>query len=261
MHRNAFTKESSLGGYLAAVPTPFAADGAVDEEALAAFCDWQIGQHISGLVVCGTTGEAPTLSAEEQRRVVHVAVEAASGRVPVIAGAGANDTAHAVTLAREAEKAGARGILAVTPYYNRPTQEGLYRHFCAIADSVGLPVILYDVPARTGCRLGLETIMRLAELPTVMGLKDAAGDLAQPLHLRRHLGNGFRLLSGDDATALGYIAQGGDGCISVTSNVAPKLCARLHAAYTGGDVAEARAIAVVLDKLTAALFLEAIRSR
>ena len=213
----------SLTGYVSALPTPFRNGGdSIDEEAFSAFCDWQITQGISALVVCGTTGEAPTLSAEEQRRLVRLAVEASAGRVPVIAGAGSNATAHAAALARTAEAVGADGVLAVVPYYNKPSQEGLYRHFRTLAEAVGIPVILYDVPARTGCALANDTVARLAELPGIVGLKDATGDLARPVHLRRLLGSGFRLFTGEDATVPGYFAQGGDGCISVTSNVAPE---------------------------------------
>ena len=248
---------NTLSGYLSALPTPFSEDGgAVDEAAFSAFCEWQIAQRISGLVVCGTTGEAPTLSVCEQRRLVELAVETAVGRVPVIAGDGSNNTAHAVELAQTAEAAGADGILAVVPYYNRPSQEGLYRHFRAIAMAVGIPVLLYDVPSRTGCGLGDETVARLAEVRGIAGLKDATGDLSRPVRLRRLLGPAFRLLTGDDATALGYLAQGGDGCISVTSNVAPKLCVRMYAAWEIGDHREAQAIALVLGKLTSALFAE-----
>jgi 4-hydroxy-tetrahydrodipicolinate synthase len=247
----------ALTGYLTAVPTPFRNCGeSIDENAFSAFCTWQVEGGVSGLVVCGTTGEAPTLRAEEQRRLVRLAAKAANGRVPVIAGAGSNATAHAVELARAAEAAGADAILAVVPYYNKPSQEGLYRHFRSIAESIGIPLILYDVPSRTGCGLAVETVARLAELPQVVGLKDATGDLARPVRLRRLLGNEFRLFTGEDATALGYLAQGGDGCISVVSNVAPKLCVRVHAAFHTRDELEARTIWLTVARLTAALFAE-----
>src|SRR5690349_16873116 len=208
-----------LTGYLTALPTPFRGDR-VDGEAFATFCAWQIDQGVSGLVVCGTTGEAPTLDAAEQRHLIRIAVRAAAGRVPVVAGAGSNCTAHAVKLARAAQAAGADALLAVVPYYNKPSQEGLYRHFEAVRAAVGIPVILYDVPARTRCGLADETVARLAERPGIVGLKDATGDPARPLRLRRLVGTAFRLFSGDDATALGFLAGAGDGCISVTSNVA-----------------------------------------
>ena len=254
MNRKA-TALSDLNGYVSAVPTPFR-DGRIDELAFSRFCDWQIRQGIAALVVCGTTGEAPTLSPLEQRRVIQLAVEAADGRVPVIAGAGSASTAHAIELARAAEQAQADALLSVVPYYNKPSQEGLYGHFRAIHDATLLPILLYDVPSRCACSLGLETIQRLAELPRIVGLKDATGDLARPALLRRQLGSGFRLFSGDDATALGYLALGGNGCISVTSNVAPRLCIQMHEAKMRGAAAEAEVLAALLSKLTASLFLE-----
>ena len=246
---------SNLSGYISAVPTPFR-DGRIDEAAFGRFCEWQISQGIAALVVCGTTGEAPTLTPAEQARLIRLAVEAAAGRVPVIAGAGSASTAHAIELARAAERAQADALLGVVPYYSRPPQEGLYRHFHALHDATGLPLLLYDVPARCCTGLQLETILRLAELPRILGLKDAPGAQPRPAQLRRRLGGGFRLLSGDDATALGFLAQGGDGCISVTSNVAPRLCIHMHDAWTQGDTAEAATRAAVLVNLTAALFLE-----
>ena len=244
-----------LSGYSSALPTPFKGCF-IDEEAFAAFCEWQIGEGISALVVNGTTGEAPTLTAEEQRQLIRLAVDVADGRVPVIAGAGSNATAHAIELARQAEFAGADGLLIVTPYYNRPSQEGLFRHFEALHRATRLPILLYDVPPRTGCTLAIETIVRLADLPRMAGLKDATGDLHRPARLRRLLGDRFRLFSGDDATALDFLAAGGNGCISVVSNVAPRLCVRLHAAWERGDRAEARAVASTLAPLAEALFAE-----
>ena len=245
----------SLTGYASAVPTPFRGDG-IDETAFADFCDWQIGQGIAALVVAGTTGESPTLSQTELARLIRVAVETAAGRVPVIAGAGSNATAHAIDLAREAENQGADGLLVVTPYYNRPSQEGLYRHFCAVHHATGLPILLYDVPSRTGCSLAVDTILRLSALPRMAGLKDATGDLNRVAPLRRLLGDDFRLLAGDDATALDFLAQGGNGCISVLSNVVPAPCVQLHAAFAGGDRNAARVMAARLAPLTAALFHE-----
>jgi len=247
----------SLTGCLTALPTPFTNDGAgIDEAAFSSFCDWQVGQGVSGLVVCGTTGEAPVLTVGEHERLVRLAVEAAAGRVPVIAGAGSNVTSHAVELARRSCRAGADAILSVVPYYNRPSQDGLFRHFEAVATSVAVPTILYDVPARTGCGLAVQTIARLAEVPGIVGLKDASGDMTRPASLRRLLGEEFRLFAGDDATVLGHLAQGGNGCVSVTSNVLPALCVRLHAAFAAGAVAEAQAAALALTPLTAALFVE-----
>jgi 4-hydroxy-tetrahydrodipicolinate synthase len=245
----------NLSGYLSALPTPFR-DGELDEAAFARHCEWQIAEGIAGLVVCGTTGEAPTLAPNEQSRLVRLAVEVAAGRVPVVAGAGSNATTHAVALARAAEVAGADALLAVVPYYNKPSQEGMYRHFRAIHDAAGLPLILYDVPARTGCGLGLDTIERLAALPRTRGLKDATGDLARPIRLRRALGETFGLFSGDDATALGFLAAGGDGCISVVSNLVPSLCVGMDAAWRSREIGAAQAIAWALDPLIRALFLE-----
>jgi len=246
---------AGLTGYASAIPTPFCA-GTIDEKAFAAFCEWQIGQGISALVIAGTTGEAPTLTAAEQSRLVRLAVEVADGRIPVIAGAGSNATAHAVDLGQEAEAASADGLLLVTPYYNRPSQDGVFQHFRAIHDATSVPILLYDVPSRTGFSLAIDTILRLADLPRIVGLKDATGDLARLGCLRRLLGKRLRLLSGDDATALDFLALGGDGCISVVSNVDPELCVWLHAALRRGKSGEARAIAQTLAPLTAALFME-----
>ena len=246
---------SSLCGYASALPTPFR-DDAIDEQAFANFCDWQIGQGISALVVNGTTGEAPTLSMREQRRLIQLALIVAHGRVPVLAGAGANATSHAIELAQQAESAGADGLLIVTPYYNKPSQEGLFRHFRALHDATGRPIILYDVPSRTGCALTVDTICRLAELPRIVGLKDATGDLARPRALRKALGERLRLLSGDDATAFEFLGLGGDGCISVLSNVVPRECRRLHLGCAAGEEADARLINGRLKSLTAALFAE-----
>jgi 4-hydroxy-tetrahydrodipicolinate synthase len=246
---------ATLTGYASALPTPFKGED-IDEEAFARFCDWQIGEGISALVVAGTTGEAPTLSMAEHRRLLRIATETADGRVSVLAGAGANATAHAIELARQAEQEGADGLLVVTPYYNRPPQEGLYRHFRAIHDATGLPILLYDVPSRTACALATETILRLAELPRIVGLKDAADDLMRPVQLRRQLGERFRLFTGDDATVVEFLAAGGDGCISVVSNLVPALCEELHSAWTCGNDAGARGIARILAPLTAALFAE-----
>ena len=243
-----------LSGYAPALPTPFNETGAVDAAAFARLCDMQVHQGATALVVCGTTGEAPTLSTAEQVALIRSAVEIAHGRIPVIAGAGSNATAHAIELTRHAEAAGADAVLSVVPYYNKPTQAGLEAHFSAIAQSTGLPIILYDVPSRTGCGLADETIARLAENRQFIGLKDATGDMSRPPRLRALLGSHFRLLSGDDATALPFLAQGGNGCISVTSNVVPGLCRNLFQAYRQGDTASAHRWALPVSKLTAALF-------
>jgi 4-hydroxy-tetrahydrodipicolinate synthase len=246
---------ATLCGYASALPTPFKGE-CIDADAFASFCAWQIEQGVSALIVNGTTGEAPTLTSEEQNRLVSMALEAAQGRVPVIAGAGSNSTSHAIEIARDAQTAGADGLLAVTPYYNKPSQEGLFRHFRALHDATDLPILLYDVPARTGCTLELETICHLAALPRIVGLKDATGDLDRPGVLRRMLGERFRLLSGEDATALDFVAFGGNGCISVLSNVVPKMCNRLFHAFAGGEQVKARLIERRLSPLTAALFAE-----
>jgi 4-hydroxy-tetrahydrodipicolinate synthase len=246
---------ATLCGYATALPVPFRGDH-IDENAFHAFCDWQVAQGIAALVVNGTTGEAPTLSLAEQRRLIRVAVETAGRRVPVIAGAGSNATEHAVKLARQAEVAGADGLVAVTPYYNRPSQEGLFLHFRAIHDATSLPILLYDVPSRTACSLALDTIGRLAELPRIVGLKDATADLARPQRLHGLLGDRFRLLSGDDATALNFLRAGGDGCISVVSNVAPAQAVSLYDAWRRRDDVEADSRAATLAPLTAALFAE-----
>jgi|HubBroStandDraft_6_1064221.scaffolds.fasta_scaffold61746_2 4-hydroxy-tetrahydrodipicolinate synthase len=247
----------ALSGYTPAIPTPFKPNGEVDIVALERYCDWQIKEGARALVVCGTTGEAPTLTEAEHDTIVRAAVAASRTRVPVIAGAGSNSTVHAQALARDAERAGADAILSVVPYYNRPTARGLYEHFIATLDAASLPVILYDVPARTGCALPEETIVRLAQHPQCIGLKDAAGDPTRALRLRAKLGPQFRLLCGDDALALAYLAHGGDGCISVTSNVAPRLCRAMDDAWNEGKVRECqRLMAMILD-LTRVLFREA----
>jgi len=207
-------------------------------------------------VVCGTTGEAPTLSPAEHTTLIQIAVAVARGRVPVIAGAGSNSTAHAIELSKDAETAGADAILSVVPYYNKPTQGGLYAHFRAVAESTGLPVILYDVPSRTACGLADETVARLAELPQIIGLKDATGDVTRPARLRALLGPNFRLLTGDDATALGFLSQGGNGCISVTSNIAPGLCRNMFLACRQGQISTAQRWAAPVAQLTAQLFRE-----
>jgi len=247
---------SKLSGYAPALPTPFGDDGDIDVTAFEQFCDRQIRAGATALVVCGTTGEAPTLRPAEHCTLIQIAVAITRGRVPVIAGAGSNSTAHAIELTRDAEAAGADAILSVVPYYNKPTQIGLYEHFRAIAQSSGLPIILYDVPSRTACGLADETIARLAEIPKIIGLKDAAGDVIRPMRLRSLLGPEFRLLTGDDATALAFIAQGGNGCISVTSNVAPGLCRNMFLACRQGQITSAQRWAAAVAKLTAALFRE-----
>ena len=245
----------SLEGYISALPTPFR-DGAIDAAAFDELCEWQIEQGIAGLVVGGTTGEAPTLSMTEMRHLVRRAVHRARGRVPIIAGTGSNATSHAIDLAAQAEDEGADCLLVVTPYYNRPSQEGVFRHYQAIRCATALPLILYDVPSRTGMSLTDETILRLAALPRIIGLKDATGDLLRVRRLRRHLGPDFRLLSGDDATAIDFMIGGGNGCISVASNVVPSLCAQLYAAQVCGRSVEVRKLTQALAPLIVALSVE-----
>lgn len=245
-----------LKGSITALITPFA-NGAVDEKAFSAFVDWQISQGTHGLVPVGTTGESPTVSHEEHRRVVEICVEVTNKRVPVIAGAGSNSTAEAVALARFAEETGADAVLSVVPYYNKPNQEGQFQHFSAVAGAIGIPVILYSVPGRTVVDLSIDTIARLREAhPNIIGVKDATADMSRASLQRHKLGADFILLSGEDMTALGFNAHGGTGCISVTSNVAPRLCADFQNATLAGDFATALAIQDKLAPLHKNLFLE-----
>jgi 4-hydroxy-tetrahydrodipicolinate synthase len=208
------------------------------------------------LIVCGATGEGPTLSRAEHDTIVRIAVAASHGRIPVIADASSNSTGQAIELARDAERAGADAVLAVVPYYNKPTQSGMYAHFRAIAEAIGLPIILHDVPSRTVCGLADDTIARLAELPQCIGLSDATGDLTRPLRLRALVGSEFRLLSGDDATALAFFAHGGDGCMSVAATAAPGLCRAMHSAWKQGEIARAQQLAAAIARLAAALARE-----
>jgi 4-hydroxy-tetrahydrodipicolinate synthase len=247
---------SKLSGYAPALPTPFGSAGNIDTGVFERFCDRQIVEGATALVVCGTTGEAPTLSIREHETLIRIAAGVAGGQVPVIAGAGSNSTVHAIELTRQAEAAGADAILSVVPYYNKPAQDGLLAHFRAVAESTRLPIILYDVPSRTGCSLADETIGRLAEKPQFIGLKDATGDITRPSRLRAIVGPDFRLLSGDDATALSFFAQGGNGCISVTSNVAPGLCREMYLAFHREEFSRAKRLAIPIAQLTATLFRE-----
>jgi len=244
-----------LKGSLVALITPFR-DGAVDEKAFQDFVDWQIDQGTHGVVPCGTTGESPTLSHLEHKRVVELCTDVAKGRVPVVAGAGSNSTAEAIDLGLHAKKAGADALLVVTPYYNKPTQEGLYQHYKAINDAVDLPIIIYNIPGRCVIDMSVQTMARLAKLSNIVGVKDATNDLARPLRTRAAIGPAFSMLSGEDATALAFLAQGGDGCISVTANVAPRACADMHQAWQKGDAASAMKINARLGPLHDALFVE-----
>jgi 4-hydroxy-tetrahydrodipicolinate synthase len=243
-------------GSLVALITPMRDDGSVDEKAYAAFVDWQIKEGTHGVVPVGTTGESPTLSHDEHRRVVEIAIEVAKGRVPVIAGAGSNSTEEAIALARHAKEAGADAALIVTPYYNKPTQEGMFLHYTAIANAVDLPIIIYNIPPRSVVDMSVETMARLAKHPNIIGVKDATANLTRPLHTRRACGEDFCQLSGEDHTALSYNAAGGHGCISVTANVAPRLCSEMQTAWADGRLAEAMAIQNRLVPLHDALFSE-----
>ena len=246
----------NIGGSIPALVTPFAG-GKVDFEALEAFIDWQIAEGTSGLVPCGTTGESPTLSYTEHYAVITATVKAAAGRVPVIAGCGSNDTATAIAHMRHAETAGADAALIVVPYYNKPSQAGLIAHFTALAAASALPIIIYNIPGRSVADMSTETMAMLAALPTIIGVKDATGNLARVSAQREACGAEFIQLSGNDDMALGFNAMGGVGAISVTANVAPRLCAQFQAATLGGDFRTALAINDRLYPLHAALFSDA----
>ena len=243
-------------GSIVALVTPFR-NGAVDAIALQDLVEWHVAEGTHGLVPVGTTGESPTLSHEEHHQVVDLVIEAAAKRLPVIAGAGSNSTAEAISLTRHAKQAGADAALVVTPYYNKPTQDGLYAHYTAIADAVDIPIIIYNIPGRSVVDMSVETMARLAKHPNIVGVKDATADLARPLATGTAVGwNGFCQLSGEDATALAFYAGGGNGTISVTANVAPRLCAEMYNAWEGGDIATAVAINKRLYPLNKALFIE-----
>ena len=243
-------------GSLVALITPFK-DGKVDEDAFQRFVEWQIEQGTHGLVPCGTTGESPTLSHDEHKRVVELCIEAAAGRVPVVAGAGSNSTREAIALAEHAERAGATGILVVTPYYNKPNQAGLKAHFGAIAEATSLPIIIYNIPPRSVIDMTVDTMAELAETyPNIVGVKDATANLLRVSRQRAACGPAFVQLSGEDGTALGFNAHGGVGCISVTANVAPKECAEFQAACAQKDFTAALAIQDRLMPLHDALFVE-----
>ncbi|HEY2883801.1 MAG TPA: 4-hydroxy-tetrahydrodipicolinate synthase [Rhizomicrobium sp.] len=250
----AFARES-IKGSIPALITPLR-NGAVDEAAFRKLVSWQIAEGSHGLVPCGTTGESPTLSHEEHMRVVEVCVEEANGRVPVIAGAGSNATEEAIALTRHAKKVGANAVLSVTGYYNKPSQEGIYRHFAAIADAVDIPILLYNIPGRAIVDISVETMARLAKVANIIGVKDATANLMRPTRERAACGTNWRLLSGEDGTALGYMAHGGHGCISVTANVAPRLCAQFQNACMQGAFDAARELQDRLMPLHDALFVE-----
>ncbi|MDA8232212.1 MAG: 4-hydroxy-tetrahydrodipicolinate synthase [Magnetospirillum sp.] len=244
-----------LKGSITALVTPFGKDG-VDEKAFQSFVAWQIDEGSHAVAPCGTTGEAPTLSHEEHRRVIALCVEVAKGRVPVLAGTGSNSTEEAISLTRHAKEAGADAALLVAPYYNKPTQEGLFRHFEAVAKAVDIPIVVYNIPGRSVIDISIETMARLAKIPNVIGVKDATADLVRPLKTRVALGADFVQLSGEDATVTAFLAQGGVGCISVTANVAPRLCAQLHESWAKGDLKTCFAIRDRLMPLHDAMFCE-----
>jgi len=242
-------------GSITALVTPFE-NGKVAEKAFQSFVNWQVEQGIHGVVQCGTTGESPTLSHAEHRRVTELCIEAVDGRVPVIAGAGSNSTEESVSLTKHAHQMGADAALVVTPYYNKPTQAGLYAHFEAVAAAADIPIIIYNIPGRSVVNMGVETMASLAKIPNIIGVKDATADLTRPLLERLAIGDDFCLLSGEDGTALAYLAHGGHGCISVTSNIAPALCAAVHEAWQAGDAAKALALHDTLMPLHDSLFVE-----
>jgi 4-hydroxy-tetrahydrodipicolinate synthase len=247
--------KTNFRGSFTALVTPFK-DDAVDEQAFRDLVEWQIVEGTNGLVPVGTTGESPTLSHDEHKQVVEWCIDQAKGRVPVIAGAGSNSTREAIELSQHAEEAGADAVLVVTPYYNKPTQEGLYQHFKAINDAIGIPIIIYNIPARSVIDMAVDTMKRLYELRNIAGVKDATANVVRVSQQRAALGEGFNQLSGEDATALGFMAHGGHGCISVTSNVAPRLCAEFQSACLRGDFVAALKLQDKLMPLHHNLFIE-----
>src|SRR5882672_1808317 len=248
-------RTTSFRGSFTALVTPFQ-NGTVDEKAFRALVVWQIDEGTKGLVPVGTTGESPTLSHDEHKQVVEWCIAEVKGRVPIIAGAGSNSTREAIDLAQHAQKAGANAVLIVTPYYNKPTQEGLYQHYKAINDAIGIPIIIYNIPGRSVVDMSVDTMKRLFECKNIAGVKDATANMVRVSQQRAELGEGFNQLSGEDATCLGFMAHGGHGCISVTSNVAPRLCAEFQGACLRGDYATALALNDKLMLLHVALFIE-----
>lgn len=246
-----------LQGSLVAIVTPMHEDGALDLSALRSLIDFHINQGTDGLVIVGTTGESPTVNFEEHCMLISTTVEHVAGRIPVIAGTGANSTAEALELTRQAKKLGADACLLVAPYYNKPTQEGLYQHFRTVAEAVDIPQILYNVPGRTGCDISNDTALRLAQLPCIVGIKDATGNIERGTDLILRAPSRFAVYSGDDASALALMLMGGKGVISVTANVAPRLMHEMCAAAMGGNIAEARSINARLFPLHQKLFVEA----
>jgi 4-hydroxy-tetrahydrodipicolinate synthase len=247
--------KTNFRGSFTALVTPFK-NGSVDEQAFRDLVEWQIAEGTNGLVPVGTTGESPTLSHAEHKQVVEWCIDQAKKRVPVVAGAGSNSTREAVELAKHAEGAGADAVLVVTPYYNKPTQEGMYQHFRAINDAIGIPIMIYNIPGRSVIDMSVDTMQRLYELKNIAGVKDATASMVRVSQQRAAMGEGFNQLSGEDATALGFMAHGGHGCISVTSNVAPRLCAEFQGACLRGDFAAALRLQDKLMPLHQNLFIE-----
>jgi len=242
-------------GSIPAVITPFI-DDEVDYDSLAKILNFSIDNGSNGLVPCGTTGESPTLSHEEHKKIIEETIRIVDKRVPVIAGTGSNNTLEAVEFTAHAENSGADAALIVTPYYNKPTQSGMYEHFKIIADKTNIPIIIYNIPGRSIVDMTIETMIELSKIKKIIGVKDATNDLFRPLITRKKMQNDFCYLSGEDGTALAYLAQGGHGCISVTANVAPKLCSELHSAWQDGNISKAQEINLKLSSLHNALFVE-----
>jgi 4-hydroxy-tetrahydrodipicolinate synthase len=247
--------KTSFRGSITALVTPFK-NGSLDEGSYRDLIEWQIAEGTSGFVPVGTTGESPTLSHEEHQQVVEWCIEQSKGRVPIIAGAGSNSTKEAIKLAQDAEEAGADAVLVVTPYYNKPTQEGLYQHFKAVNDAIAIPIIIYNIPSRSVIDMSVDTMKRLFELKNIAGVKDATANVVRVSQQRAAMGPDFNQLSGEDATALGFMAHGGHGCISVTSNLAPRLCAEFQGACLRGDFAAALKVQDKLMPLHTNLFIE-----
>jgi 4-hydroxy-tetrahydrodipicolinate synthase len=247
--------KTNFRGSFTALVTPFK-NGSVDEQMFRDLVEWQITEGTNGLVPVGTTGESPTLSHDEHKQVVEWCIDQAKGRVPVVAGAGSNSTKEAIELAQHAEKAGADAVLVVTPYYNKPTQEGMYQHYKAINDAIGIPIIIYNIPPRSVVDMSVDTMKRLYELKNIAGVKDATASMPRVTQQRAAMGPDFNQLSGEDITALGFNAHGGHGCISVTSNVAPRLCSEFQAACGRGDYAAALKLQDKLAPLHQNLFVE-----
>ena len=243
-------------GYFCALITPFK-DGKVDESAFQNLVEWQIAEGVHGLVPCGTTGESPTLSSKEHDRVIAMCIESVGGRIPVVAGAGTNSTSETVARARHAQEAGADAVLVVTPYYNKPTQEGLYQHFKAVNDAIDIPILIYNIPPRSVVDMTVDTMTRLAALPNIVGVKDATADLSRVSKQRLAMGPDFYQMSGEDATVLALLANGGHGCVSVTANVAPRACADFYDAWEAHNPEGALALQDRLMPLHQALFVEA----